>query len=300
MYRLGRGSGVVLVTLVGAVALLPAPSAVARANADPPRDDVYAVFCLAPAHRAEVVTAAVELGTARAVAGSPERVGVGAGPASRTLTVEQWARRSPTDFRRVCSALVAADSIVPPTPPEKDDGGGDGLLTSALLAAVGVALTLLGQFVERGTARRRQRIDGLGTAGDAFALEAERFLTDWSADPNTSSHDEVRRTREELATALRGLSGNGARGRAAGRLAVRLPLAERPGTAVSVGMGPMRKLNRDERRESADELRTGLTTATAEVQEFVASAPRWILRHLRRTAVARLRRPAAGRGVGDT
>lgn len=275
----------------------PAPAAggaPAPAPNSPATDDFYAVFCLAPEHRAQTAAAAVRLGVARAVPGHEDRVALSNGAHAKVLDVPAWAAARPADFHRTCAAVVAAAQLAPAAAGDTQGGGSDGLVQNGLAAAIGAFLTLIGQFVERGTARLRQRSDELGTARAGFAQQAEVFLHDWGAE-RTSSFEGVRSARAALAALLRSLPSHGARRAAAARLADALPLAEEPETTTSDGIMGMRALIPEERAAEVARLHASLTSRLGEVEELTGLAGLWYLRHAVRAAGARLpRRSSAG------
>jgi len=267
-------------------------------------DDMYVLRCLAPGQRARTVEAAVRLGLARAVAGHPERlapVGSGAGGAGSagTLTVQRWAEARPADFRRTCAALVAADAAAPRTADASGGGGGDGgwgdIVSGVLLAIAGAVFTLVIQFVDRGTARRRQRIDELAAATFGYARSASAFLDRWPDDPGTD-HGEVRAARAGLAAALALLPGRAARRERAAWLADRLPLAEAPGTTRPNGASGVLKLSLAERADRARELRAALREILTGVEELGRTRPAVRARRGARTA---LRAPGDTTGTAD-
>ncbi len=312
------GCGVML--LVGAVPArahaagdLPSTAATAAAGARSPAagpaahaspaagpatasDDVYTVFCLAPDNRAQTAAAAVRLGVARAVPGHQDMIAVGTGRAAAPLTLPRWAAAHPAAFRRVCAAVVGAAAVAPAEADATGGDGSDGLGRTALLTAIGAGITLLAQFVERGTARRRERADSLGQACSAYAEQVLTFLSGWVDNPH-GDFAEVRSARTSLAVTLRTLPGHGARRTAAVRLAEGLPLADEPDATVEAGLMGLRALSRQEREELTARLRASLSDALGEAQELAGSSPRWHLRHAGRAAVAGLRRALRGGGA---
>ena len=273
----------------GGAPVTPAPGSAAT-------DDLYAVYCLAPDHRAQTAAAAVRLGRA-AVPGRADRVAVGAGQHAEVLDVPAWAGARPAAFHRVCAAVVAAAQVAPAAGGGGGDGqggGSDGLVRTALIAAIGAFLALLGQFVERGTARLRQRSDELRAALAGYAQQAETFLSDWGAGQPTA-FGEVRSSRAALAALLRALPSHGARRAAAARLADELPLAEEPETTIEDGITGARNLTPQERAARATQSGASLTGPLGAVGELAGSSALWHLRHAVRAVGTRLpRRSSAG------
>ncbi|MER5490789.1 hypothetical protein [Streptomyces sp. NPDC002490] len=267
--------------LTGAVLLTAAQPALAAGS----EDDLHRVYCLADDRRAEVVTAAVRLGTVTAVPGEGEQVRTGPGSGGE-LTVQQWAERHPEDFRRVCRTVMAANGDAP-------DKGGDpagGLATGLLLAAVAAAFTVLGSAVERGATYRRQRAEALTAAVHAYSYAAETYLAGWQTGASTP-HEEVGRCRAELATALRGLRDTGSRRRHALALAEHLPLPEPLATSVRAGARGYSPLGVDQLRAEATRQRTLLSDAVAGTEALNASFMVW---HTRRALRGAARAGAVG------
>ncbi|WP_329177368.1 hypothetical protein [Streptomyces sp. NBC_01477] len=213
------------------------------------------------------------------------------------VDVPHWAADHFDDFRRVCAAVVAAAAVDPAAPDTAADssGGGDGLVRTALLTAMGVAFTLLTQFAERWTTRRRRLADELAQARSDYAKSARTFLSDWAADPE-ADFSAVSKARERLAASLSELPGGGPRGTAGFRLAERLPLARRPEATEDSATAGVRTLSRARRTDIAEALRTEVSDALAEVQQLRGSTGTWwYLTTAGRAVTARLR-PVPGRG----
>ncbi|MFI5944863.1 hypothetical protein [Streptomyces uncialis] len=258
-----------------ALLLLCAPPA----HTDSREDDVHTVHCLADDRRAEVVSAAVLLGTATAVRGEPGQLRAGPGH-GRELTVDQWAERHRPDFRRVCRAVMTASGDAP------DKGGGEspGALTNGLLlAGVAAAFTVLGSGVERGSAHRRQRADTLSGATHAYSYAAALYLADWETGA-TTPYDELGRARAELATALRGVRDGGSRRRRAVALAESLPLPDELPTQVRAGAGGFVRRTARDMGEEAVRQRRSLADAVARVEQLHASFLGWQARRAGRAA----------------
>src|SRR3954452_6947914 len=144
--NLGVRGGMVVATVVAAIAIL-APAAAAADS----EEDVEAVYCLNDVHRPEVVLAAVHLGKGAEVPGRPSMLAIG-GSARRAVSLEEWRRRDRDGFKTVCSALIKANSLNP----GGTGDGGPGRLYSALLVALGAVLAMLATIVERIAQHRRE------------------------------------------------------------------------------------------------------------------------------------------------
>jgi hypothetical protein len=133
----------------------------ATASADP-ADDARVVYCLAPAHRADLINAAQSLGIA--VPTDPARL-----PA--------WHASAPDDFDRACQALYTAQG-----PQATDSGGVFSTLLPFLTGLFGALLTFLAAFwwniVNRGTALGEE----LRTAIDAFHQAGAAYLAGGGAE----------------------------------------------------------------------------------------------------------------------
>lgn len=216
-----------LTAACGAVLLLAAAAPVSAAPSASGERDVRLVYCLAPAHRADLVTAAVALGllTPDGTAGQDSVRPVGS---AGRLTLQQWAGRREEDFSRACTALMSA-AADPRAAAAQGSGGEDGWFVTFLkglpVLAVGALLTLGGQFSERVSSERRQSRQRLRTDEAAFRGAARAYLTAYEGDAE-ADHTAVRSARETLAGTLFQVSGPEARRRAAVQAAEGLPLAE--------------------------------------------------------------------------
>jgi hypothetical protein len=137
-------------------------------------DDGLTVFCLASAHRADLVEAGTVLGTLRHGSTSDQVL-----PASsaRPVSLSAWHQEFPADFQRTCTALAAAQKPV-------DQLGQSGALESAagaLLPLVAGALitALAGEWVSS-AARGREAALGLRAALDAAQRAVSDYLGVWS------------------------------------------------------------------------------------------------------------------------
>ncbi|MFI2431928.1 hypothetical protein [Streptomyces sp. NPDC018693] len=219
-----RRSGVVLTAACGAALVLGAAAPVWAAPGASEERDVQLVYCLGPAHRDDLVAAAVRLGLLRPGSTADPGGGVLTDSTERP-TVERWAERHEKDFSRACSALMAADSDSPgPATGDKGDGWLGTFGTALLLSVAGVLFTLGGQMSERVSAERRELRRRLGEDEAAFRTSARAYLAAYENNPGVD-HTAVREAREALAATLVQVPGPAARRRAARRVADELPLA---------------------------------------------------------------------------
>ncbi|MFD9003373.1 hypothetical protein ACFV0T_20750 [Streptomyces sp. NPDC059582] len=212
----------------GAALLLAGAAApVSAAPAASGERDVQLVYCLAAAHRTDLVAAAVALGllTPDGTAAGDSVRPVGSGG---RMTLQRWAGQREDDFSRACSALMtsAAGSRAASA---QGSGGEDGWFVTFLkglpVLAVGALLTLGGQLSERVSSERRQSRQRLRTDEAAFRGAARAYLTAYEGDAD-ADHTAVRSARETLTGTLFQVSGPGARRRAAVQAVEGLPLAE--------------------------------------------------------------------------
>ena len=189
--------------------------AASAGDANSPERDAQLVYCLAPVHRTDLLTAAVRLGLLKADA---------------KVTPEQWAKDHDDDFGRACAALMAAESDSPGTAAQAREADGDGWLMTALkqlpLLLLGALLTLGGQSYERGSAQRRSLRLELRTAENAYRDAVREYLDTYGESYARANHSAVRSAREALTAALSRVPGPAARLAAADRIADGLPLAE--------------------------------------------------------------------------
>ncbi|MGW3653236.1 hypothetical protein [Streptomyces sp. NPDC000878] len=206
--------------VTGAALLLLAAGAVpafaaSSGDANSPERDAQLVYCLAPAHRTDLLTAAVRLGLLKDGA---------------KVTPEQWAKDHDDEFGRACAALMAAESDSPGTAARAEEADGDGWFMTALkqlpLLLLGALLALGGQSYERGSAERRSLRLELRTTENAYRDAVREYLDTYGASYDLADHSAVRSAREALTAALSRVPGPAARLAAAERIADGLPLAE--------------------------------------------------------------------------
>ncbi|MFF4833632.1 hypothetical protein [Streptomyces sp. NPDC001315] len=222
-----RGAAVCGAALLLAAATAPASAAPWSATAAASGErDVQLVYCLAAAHRDDLVAAAVALGllVPGGAAGQDSVRPVGSGG---RMTLQRWAERREKDFSRACSALMAAgaDSREPAAQGSDGDGWFVTFLKGLPVLAVGALLTLGGQLSERVSSERRQLRQRLRTDEAAFRGAARAYLAAYEDDAD-ADHAAVRSAREALAGTLFQVPGPAARRRAAGLAVEGLPLAE--------------------------------------------------------------------------
>lgn len=206
--------------VTGAALLLLAAGAVpafaaSAGDANSPERDAQLVYCLAPTHRTDLLTAAVRLGLLKDGA---------------KVTPEQWAKDHDDEFGRACAALMAAESDSPGTAARAEEAAGDGWLLTALkqlpLLLLGALLALVGQSYERGSAERRSLRLELRTTENAYRDAVREYLDTYGVSYDRADHSAVRSAREALTVALSRVPGPAARLAAAEGIADGLPLAE--------------------------------------------------------------------------
>jgi hypothetical protein len=152
--------------------------------------DASVVYCLLPAHRDSLVSAAVSLGLARA-APVPGQVRVG----RRQLTLDAWRRADNDGFERACDAL-AASSLPPATGGES--AGATGLLAVLVPVIAGALLTMAADDFRQASDRRWAQADELRASWLAFhgavlAYAGRRAVAPSSGIPPPAEVDERRR-----------------------------------------------------------------------------------------------------------
>ncbi|UIX34839.1 hypothetical protein [Streptomyces sp. GQFP] len=232
--------------------------AVSAGDANSPERDAQLVYCLAPAHRTDLRTAAVRLGLLKADA---------------DVTPEQWAKDHGDDFGRACAALMAAESDSPGTAAQAKEADKDGWLMTALkqlpLLLLGALLTLGGQSYERGSAERRSLRLELRTTENAYRDAVREYLDTYGVSYARADHSPVRSAREALTAALSRVPGPAARLAAAERIADGLPLAEplpRSGDYL---------LDSETRTRIANEEHTAVASCLRSLPELNRSFPYW-------------------------
>lgn len=154
--------------------LLLSATAASAAPADP-ADDTLAVFCLSPAHRAELAAAARTLGLASPAPSAPagsDRLWVG----GRLTDLETWRRERPADFKRACQALVNGQPQVRvPQSPGFWTKMGEVLVPTA----AGALLTFLATGWRASIDRGARDAQALRTAGAGFRDALLAYATEW-------------------------------------------------------------------------------------------------------------------------
>jgi hypothetical protein len=259
-------AGAALLLLAGAAAPAFAASA---GGADSPERDAQLVYCLAPVHRTDLLTAAVRLGLLKA----DDRV-----------TPDRWAEDHDDDFGRACAALMAADSDSPGTAAQAEGADEDGwfiaLLKQVPLLLVGALLALGGQSIERRRAEQRSLRQELGTTESAYRAAVREYLAEYGV-RERPDHSAVRAAREALAATLSRVPGPPARRAAAERLADALPLAD-PLPRISGGY----LLDSEDRVGGANEQHASVERCLRALPELNRSSSYWS-RYRARTRAAR-------------
>jgi len=142
-----------------------------QASSENATPDASLVYCLAPAHRAGLVDAAVSLGF----------VGVGSTPAAvrvanSAITLDTWRARDDADFQRACDAY--APPSVGSAGSSAESGPIGGLFNILLPVAVGALLAFAFDEFKQGSDRRWAQADALRDSWAAFRGVIETYLAD--------------------------------------------------------------------------------------------------------------------------
>jgi hypothetical protein len=219
--------------------------------------DAHLVFCLGPAQRDDLASAAVSLGLA-APAGTPDQVIVD----HRPTTLEQWERTDQTAFDRACDALATAKQAAP----AESDNIFLTTLNGLIPLLVGAALGLLTSGYRDNVVRRRTQADELEFTTGQFVQIGDTFVQDWANPENgaTPQPAPVRDIRWKLVIALRRVSVQHPRWADAVTAAEELAL----GTLGEPLLRGWERLDETKRRERATSIEPewqNLTGATREI-----------------------------------
>ena len=216
--RRGRVAALLLFLWGVATTVTLAP---ALAEAGSPDEDLRAVYCLAAAHRGQLLEAAEHLGIGTPSPTEPGSLVIG----TKTYRAEQLPQHAPRQFERACSALIA-------TVPQLGQSEGTGLaLTLVNLVApvlLGSALTLLVQRADANRALRVETHENLRRAANRYTRAAREYVDAWVADPGASDAD-VSESAFDLETELTKFRAGRARREAAAELAATVGRPPDPG-----------------------------------------------------------------------
>lgn len=245
-----RGLGPVRYALVAlfASAVVHLANDPAAAAARDTADDARLVYCLNPAHQAELVNAAVTLGLGGRAA-TRTHITV----AGKATSPDAWRKQNPKAFDRVCNALYESSDQ------GGSSGGGSGglsmleLLKILLAAVVGAALTMVVGDWRSARDTGMLRADGLRRAVRDYSSAAAEYAQAWASYSTGSlpADEAVARTRAELDAQLRRYELLRKRWHVPARL--RTALATAPlGDALSAGWGGTSPGDRAARRRTVD------------------------------------------------
>lgn len=160
--------------------------------------DADLVYCLAPAHQAGLVNAAVTLGLVGA-GSSPAAVRV----AKSVIPVGTWQARNSADFQRACDAYAAPALASGGSP--AGGGGLGGVLNVLLPVAVGSLLTLTTDEIKQKSGQRRDQAEALRESWSAFRGVIETYVKERQRLPpdGVPAQSEIDALRRDLATKLR-------------------------------------------------------------------------------------------------
>jgi hypothetical protein len=156
------------------------------------------VYCLAPAHQAGLVDAAVSLGF----------VGGGSTPAAMrvadsAITLGTWRARDDADFQQACDAYAAPSVGSAGSSPESGPIGS--LFNILLPVAVGALLAFAFDEFKQGSDRRWAQADALRDSWAAFRGVIETYLTERQRMPpdGVPAQSDIDAHRRDLADKLR-------------------------------------------------------------------------------------------------
>lgn len=262
-----RWAGRVVLALSGAAVVVCLPVAALADSGTHALRDAQRVYCLSPAHRDELVEAAVTLGLARRTAspGRPDGLAPPAGPDTTSRTPEEWRHARPADFDRACAALVASAGITVTEPGGSGSRGVSGTLTALIPVVAGAVLAwAAGELRARG-ATASLTAGSMHTAATAYVRACHNRLRHWQRRPPgpTPPDDEVRDRKSDLDAEIRRVAGGHPGWRALTPL--RAELDEITDRVLS---GDWPNLTPDERDRAAGELRHRLDTFTEHAQRL--------------------------------
>ncbi len=211
-------------------------------------DEARLVYCLDPAHKAELVNAAVTLGLGgRAIARTDITV------EGKAMPLDAWRKLNPKAFDRVCSALYEASGHG-----GSSGGGSGGLSVSELLkiliaAVVGAVLTMVVGDWRSARDTGMLRADGLRRAVREYSSAASEYAQAWASYSTGSlpSDEAVGRTGAELDAQLRRYELLRKKWRVPARLRTKMATAPL-GDALSAGWGGTSPGDRAARGQTID------------------------------------------------
>jgi hypothetical protein len=241
---------------------------------DDPAADARAVYCLSGSRSTEIVHAAITMGAGSPVVNDSTRVLIRTKKTSRVVTSAELRTEFPDVFRRVCTAVMSADTVASGgSGGSGGDGGGSWvttLLLPVVLAGLGAGFTYLGQFVERSSTRRDQRTTSLLDAFRDYQKSAEEYLDAWRAEQRPD-HQGVLEKRRELLGVIRLLPSATWPGASLRALADDLPLAQAlPETMGDTTASPL-SIDPDTRKTMAQAERARIDRLAAQVSNATAT-----------------------------
>ncbi len=226
-------------------------------------------YCLAPAHQAGLVDAAVSLGFARG-GSTPAAVRV----ANSTITLGTWRARDDADFRQAC------DAYVPPSvgaARSSESGPIGGLFNILLPVAVGALLAFAFDEYKQGSDRRWAQADALRDSWATFRGVIETYLADRQKlrPDGVPAPSDIDARRRDLAGQLRAVQSQYRRSPTLATLKRELSgeLGEAISTGWVIGTTTDHFTNRKGR---ADSLEKELNDAESSVQRVVGKLERGI------------------------
>ena len=209
--------------------------------------DADVVYCLAPAHQAGLVNAAVSLGLA-GTRSSPSAMRV----SRSAISLDTWRSRDDADFERACDAYAAPAFT---SAGSADQGSGIGALLNVLLpVAAGALFALAIDEIKQGSDRRWAQADALRESWSAFRGMLETYVKERQQLPpdGVPAQSEIDALRRDLITRLRAIHSQHRKSRTVAWL--KSQLAAELGTSITTGWaaGESQDMFRKRRERAAE------------------------------------------------
>jgi hypothetical protein len=239
-----------------------------------PNLDADLVYCLAPAHQAGLVDAAVSLGS---VVGGSTPAAVRVAHLDSAITLGTWRARDDADFQRACDAYAAPSVKSAGLPAESGPIGS--LFNILLPVAVGALLAFaFGEF-KQGSDRRWAQADALGDSWAAFRGMTETYLADRQKlrPAGVPAQSDIDARRRDLADQLRTIQSQYRKSPTLARL--KDELSKKLGDGIGTGWIPGdTPVEFTKRKERADELTKALGSFASSLERVEEGLKRGIWR----------------------
>ena len=229
------------------------------------------VYCLAPAHRAGLVDAAVSLGFAD-LGSTQAAMHVG----KSVIPVGAWQTKDGADFQRACAAYAAPAFAAGGS--SAGDSGLGGILAVLIPLAAGSLLTLAADVFKQGSDRHWEQIEALRDSWAAFRGVVEAYAKARRRSPDAApAQAEIDALRRDLMTRLRRAQ---SRNRKSPTIAVlKTRLTKELGAALAEGWAAGDSQEKfDQRRERADEITKALEDYDSCLQRIAEKLERGVWR----------------------